>query len=526
MAIPNVTRGGLRSARFLAAGTATRILLTPVVMGLILVADGDDDTETLAGVLFCIAAATDYIDGRLARRWNVTSKLGSFLDTTADKLLVSGVLIALLAVDRVSPWIVALIVGRELVLMALRGVIASEGEVMAPSMLGKLKTSVQFLAIALAILRPGDPVGGVYVDEWAMLAAAAITVWSGADYLRARAARAHPRRRRDVTRVFLTGGSGLIGGALAARLAERGDEVVALARSDAGERALAARGARVVRGDVLDEDALAAGMAGCELLYHVAGINTMCPDDPAALFHVNVRGAETAVRAAARADVGRVVLTSSAASLGEAHGTVGREDTPHRGTYLSVYERSKHEGEVAAFAAARRAGVELVSVNPSSVQGPGRAGGTGRIMIAYLNGRLRAFVDTQISIVDIADCVEAHVLGAERGADGERYVISGSTISSREALEIVSELSGVRHDVKLLPPVVARAAGALVEGAFRARGKTPPVCREMVRTLLHGHRYDGSRATRELGLEYTPVAETFRRTIDWANAEGLIGRRD
>jgi dihydroflavonol-4-reductase len=329
-----------------------------------------------------------------------------------------------------------------------------------------------------------------------------------------------------LTRVFLTGGSGLIGGALAARLAERGDEVVALARSDAGERALAARGARVVRGDVLDEDALAAGMAGCGLLYHVAGINTMCPDDPAALFHVNVRGAETAVRAAARAGVRRVVLTSSAASLGEAHGMVGREDTPHRGTYLSVYERSKHEGEVAAFAAARRAGVELVSVNPSSVQGPGRAGGTGRIMIAYLNGRLRAFVDTQISIVDIADCVEAHVLGAERGADGERYVISGSSISSREALELVSELSGVRHDVKLLPPVVARAAGALVEGAFRARGKTPPVCREMVRTLLHGHRYDGSRATRELGLEYTPVADTFRRTIDWAKAEGLIGRPD
>jgi dihydroflavonol-4-reductase len=328
-----------------------------------------------------------------------------------------------------------------------------------------------------------------------------------------------------VTRVFLTGGSGLIGGALAGRLAERGDELVALARSDAAERALAARGARVVRGDLFDEDALADGMAGCELLYHVAGINTMCPDDPAALFHVNVRGAEMAVRAAARAGVRRVVLTSSAASLGEAHGTVGREDSPHRGTYLSVYERSKHEGEVAAFAAARRAGMELVSVNPSSVQGPGRAGGTGRIMIAYLNGRLRAFVDTQISIVDIADCVEAHVLGAERGADGERYVISGSTISSREALDIVSELSGVRHDVKLLPAPVARAAGALIEGVYRARGKTPPVCREMVRTFLHGHRYDGSRATRALGLEYTPVADTFRRTIDWAIAEGLVQRR-
>jgi dihydroflavonol-4-reductase len=327
-----------------------------------------------------------------------------------------------------------------------------------------------------------------------------------------------------VTRVFLTGGSGLIGGALAARLVERGDEVLALARSDEAERALAARGTRVVRGDVLDEDAMAAGMAGCTLVYHVAGVNTMCLADPGSLLHVNVRGAEAAVRAAERAGVTRIVLTSSAASLGEAPGTVGREDSPHRGSYLSVYERSKHEGEVAAFAAARRAGIELVSINPSSVQGPGRAGGTGRIMIAYLNGRLRAFVDTYISIVDLSDCVEGHVLGAERGRAGERYVLSGNTITSREALDIVSELSGVRHDVRLLPPPIARAAGTLIEGVFRVRGKTPPVCREMVRTLLHGHRYDGSRATRELGLDYTPVAETFRRTIEWAAREGLVAR--
>ena len=185
-----MTRGGLRSARLLAVGTATRILLTPIVMGLILV--GDDATDVIGAVLFCVAGATDYVDGWLARRWHVTSKLGSFLDTTADKLLVSGVLIALLAADRVSPWIVALIVGRELVLMGLRGIIASEGEVMAPSSLGKLKTSIQFLAIALAILRPGDPLGGLYVDEWAMLAAAAITAWSGADYL----VRALPALRR------------------------------------------------------------------------------------------------------------------------------------------------------------------------------------------------------------------------------------------------------------------------------------------------------------------------------------------
>jgi len=184
--IPTVTWGGLCSARFLAAGTATRILLTPIVMGLVLVGNGGDETGDAAivgAVLFCVAAATDWVDGRLARRWDVTSKLGSFLDTTADKLLVSGVLIALLAAERASPWVVALIIGRELILMGLRGMIASEGEVMAPSMLGKLKTSVQFLAIALAIVRPGEPIAGLFIDEWAMLAAAVITVWSAVDYL-------------------------------------------------------------------------------------------------------------------------------------------------------------------------------------------------------------------------------------------------------------------------------------------------------------------------------------------------------
>ncbi|MGZ5338070.1 MAG: CDP-diacylglycerol--glycerol-3-phosphate 3-phosphatidyltransferase [Thermoleophilaceae bacterium] len=182
MANPIVIRSRMRSARLIAAGSAVRIVLTPVVMWLVLEGEGES-SELIAAALFCVAAATDWVDGRLARRWGVTSKLGSFLDTTADKLLVSGVLIALLAAGRVSTWIVAVIIGRELVIMGLRGVIASEGEVMAPSMLGKLKTSVQFLAITLAILRPGEPIAGLYLDEWVMLAAAVITVGSAIDYL-------------------------------------------------------------------------------------------------------------------------------------------------------------------------------------------------------------------------------------------------------------------------------------------------------------------------------------------------------
>ena len=169
----------LRSAQFLAASTTLRILLTPVIMGMLMA----DVPVGYTAAVFAFAAATDWIDGYLARRWDVTTKLGSFLDTTADKLLVAGVLVALVAVERASPWITVIIVGRELVIMGLRGVIAAEGSVMQPSLLGKLKTSIQFLAILLAIIRPGDEIGGAYIDEWAMLAAAAITVFSAVDYL-------------------------------------------------------------------------------------------------------------------------------------------------------------------------------------------------------------------------------------------------------------------------------------------------------------------------------------------------------
>jgi dihydroflavonol-4-reductase len=327
-----------------------------------------------------------------------------------------------------------------------------------------------------------------------------------------------------LTRVFVTGASGFIGGALATRLLGRGDEVVGLARSDAAAAVVARRGAEVARGNLLDEDSLVAGMKGCALAYHVAGVNTHCPSDPAMLLRVNVDGAEAAVRAAARAGVPRVVFTSSAAAVGEPAGTVGREDTTHRGSYLSVYDRSKHLGEQAAFRAAQRLGIELVAVNPSSVQGPGRASGNGRIIIAYLNGRLRVFVDAYVSVVDIADTVDGHLLAAERGRGGRRYLLNGATIPSPDALKIVSELSGVSEPVRMVPPALARAAATLAEAAGRARGKPSSLCRARVRTILHGHRYDGSRASRELGLTYTPIAETFRRTIEWAVAEGLVTR--
>ena len=324
--------------------------------------------------------------------------------------------------------------------------------------------------------------------------------------------------------VLVTGGTGFLGRAIVEQLLARGDRVKALARSEGSARTLGALGAEPVRGDVLLFEVLAAAMRGCELVYHAAGANAFCLRDPSPMFEVNVEGSRTVVAAAARAGVRRVVYTSSAATLGEAHGTVGTELSPHRGWFLSSYECSKFEAERAVLGTAHETGVEVICVNPASVQGPGRATGSAKLLLDYLNGRLKALVDSRLSLVDIADCTRGHLLAGAVGTPGERYVLSGATLTVREGLTLVARLAGVDRPVRTLPPALARAAATAAEALAWARRDDPPICRELVRTLVHGHAYDGSKATRELGLTYTPVEETLRRTIDWWLEQGLIAR--
>ena len=168
----------------LTASTGLRIVLAPVIMALILVGDHDltSAATRIAAVLFAGAALSDFVDGRLARRWALASPLGAFLDTTADKVLVACALLALVSVGRAAAWVAAIIVSRELAVLGLRSVVAIGGTVVEASLWGKLKTSVQFLAILLAILRPGHRAGGLYADEWLMIVAALLTVVSAVDY--------------------------------------------------------------------------------------------------------------------------------------------------------------------------------------------------------------------------------------------------------------------------------------------------------------------------------------------------------
>ena len=323
--------------------------------------------------------------------------------------------------------------------------------------------------------------------------------------------------------VFVTGGSGFVGGAVVDHLASAGAEVRALARSRSAAESLATRGAIPVRGDLANRAELAASMSKCDLVFHVAGVNTMCPKDPGLMYRTNVDDVRTVVGAAADAGVRRIVLTSSAAAIGEPEGVIADEWTPHTGSFMSHYARSKYLGERAFFEATEQCGVEGVAVNPSSVQGPGRAAGS-TLLLRYALGTERPLaIETTLSIVDIDDCARGHLLAALRGSAGARYLLSGASLTVSDVIALLAEITGRAIRPVMLPRSLATMAYPVAAVAGVASGDQP-FCVEMLRTLLHGHRFDVARSEAELSMAYTPIAETFVRTVEWLAHAGFVGR--
>ncbi|MDK1017884.1 MAG: NAD-dependent epimerase/dehydratase family protein [Actinomycetota bacterium] len=321
---------------------------------------------------------------------------------------------------------------------------------------------------------------------------------------------------------FLTGGSGLVGGHLLAALIDRGASVRALARDDVAARTVSHHGAIPVIGDLFDADALAEGMGGTDVVYHVAGVNEMCSGDRRAMDRVNVDGSLEVIRAAARTGVGRVVYTSSAVVIGERQGVVGTEQTVHSGEYVSPYARSKHLAELGVTAEAVRLGVDLVIVNPSSVQGPGRATGSAQLLLHVLNSRRPLLVESTLSIIDIEDCTNGHINAAEFGVPGERYILSGATFSVVEAVELLADGAGRQITPRWVSRSLVRRLGIPAARIAFVVKPSLDVCPELIRTLLHGHRFDGSKAAADLRLTYTEVSDTIARTVRWFREEGLI----
>lgn len=320
--------------------------------------------------------------------------------------------------------------------------------------------------------------------------------------------------------VAVTGGSGVVGLQLIRHLVEQGHEVRALARSDVAAARVAAAGASPVIGDLHEPDGLDRMITGATWVFHVAGVNQACPLDPSAMWRANVGGTRGVMEACRRGDVARMIHTSSAVTVGEADGEVATEATTHRGWYLSDYERTKTEAERMLLAEA--GDLDVVVVNPSSVQGPGRATGTGRLLLQAARGRLPLLYDATFSLVDIEDCARGHLLAAQRGIGGERYLLSGATLTTREVLSRLTAITGRRHRARFVGAGALSAVGWVVGATCSLVGRQPPICPEAVRVVRHGHRYDGTRASRELGLDYTPVETTLTRAMDWFTKEGLL----
>ncbi|MFL5868229.1 MAG: NAD-dependent epimerase/dehydratase family protein, partial [Thermoleophilaceae bacterium] len=268
-----------------------------------------------------------------------------------------------------------------------------------------------------------------------------------------------------------------------------------------------------VRADTMDRSSLRRAFRGCDLVYHTAGFVGSRPPDR--VWEINALGPRLAVEAAAAENVGRVVITSSVAAIGPAPaGEVGTEDDVYRGGGLT-YADAKHEGEAEALAAGARLGIEVVVVNPSYVFGvpvdPSEPGETSnRIIGNYLRGRLPAVVDGETNVADVRDVAAGHLMAAERGVPGERYVLGGHDIGWVELVERVAKLSGIQHPLLVLPRETARAA-RMAESL-----RLPQlVAAEAFELMAQNWRFSSRKAKRELGYRTRALNTTLRDTIAW-----------
>ncbi|MBV8642754.1 MAG: NAD-dependent epimerase/dehydratase family protein [Candidatus Eremiobacteraeota bacterium] len=320
---------------------------------------------------------------------------------------------------------------------------------------------------------------------------------------------------------FVTGASGFVGANLVRALLARGWRVRALVRDAAPS--LDGLDVERVRGDLFDAG-LAGTMDGCDGVFHLAATYSLWRRDRTQIFRVNVEGTRAVLDAARRAGVPRVVHCSSVAALGvRADGRPA--DESHQsppGDLVGAYKRSKYYAE----AAARRAvdeGQDVVIVNPSTPVGPwdAKPTPTGEIVVRTLAGRMPAYVDTGLNVVDVRDVAVGHILAFERGRRGERYILGNRNLSLRELLAQLALAADRPAPRVRLPRILPLAYAALGEFVLAPFGVPADVPVESVRMAKGRMYYDPGKAVRELGLEQSPIAHALRDAVDWYRTHRL-----
>lgn len=326
-------------------------------------------------------------------------------------------------------------------------------------------------------------------------------------------------------RALVTGASGFLGSCLTRALVGRGWQVAVLRLPGAPWDSLAGLPVTHYVGDVTEPASLAPAVRGVDAVFHLAAAVTFWRGTRSVQERVNVEGTRNVVAAALAAGVRRLVHTSSVAAIGvPAAGTVGDEGLAWNADALDVgYMVTKHRAELEARAGVAR-GLDAVMVNPGIVFGPGdRYRSSAWLMEDLARGRLPVYTEGGSAVVDVADVVAGEIAAFERGRPGERYILAGGNMTYRELLGAFARALGVRPPRLALPAPMARLVAAAGEGWSRlVTGRQPLLTRDQAVMGALSLFFDGSKAARELGLRWTPFAETVGRTVAWLRAEGTV----
>jgi dihydroflavonol-4-reductase len=326
-------------------------------------------------------------------------------------------------------------------------------------------------------------------------------------------------------KALVTGATGFVGAAVARALIKEGWEVRALARPGSDRRNVQQLKLEVIEGDLHDTASLDRAVAGCEAVFHVAADYRLGAFDPRQLYQTNVEGTRNILQSSAKAGVGRIVYTSSVATVGiPTDGTQGKEDTPVGVTdMIGHYKRSKFLAEELVRESAQK-GASVVIVNPSTPIGPGdvKPTPTGQLVLDAAAGRMPAYVDTGLNVVHVDDVAAGHLLAFHRGRIGERYILGGDDMTLREILIDIARLVGRKPPKVRLPRGVVMPIAYVAEAVARITGRPGRITVEGVRMSRKHMFFSSEKATRELGYRWRPPVEALSDAIQWLRKEGNL----
>ncbi len=319
-------------------------------------------------------------------------------------------------------------------------------------------------------------------------------------------------------KVLVTGATGFIGGAVVRALVHRGIDVRVLARAGADLQNLQGLTVERVEGDLRDQSSLRKLLAGCRQLYHVAAHYALWAKDPAIFYDVNVTGTKTLLEAAREVGTERIVYCSTIGAIGlPPGGGLGTEETPVSLEQMAGhYKRSKYLAEQEVFTLAK-AGLPVVIVNPSAPVGASdvKPTPTGQVIVDFMKGRMPAYIETGMNIVDVDDVAVGHLLAMEKGRIGERYILGNANLMLRELFEILSRLTGINAPSVKLPRLAILPLAYLNLWMANVTGHPPRIPLEGVKMAKYNMHYDCSKAIRELGMPQTPPEVALEKAVRW-----------